>query len=647
MKVIKIEVVFKIISTLLLSLAMILGYSSFAQENYSVNLIPEELKENANAVIRVHNTSVEVVALDQMIISEYRVVTILNRFGDQHSGTQESYDDSSRSILKISAIVLDSEGEVVKKYKKSDFKDVSAVSNGQMYMDDRVKYLGYKPSTYPYTIIFESKVKEKSTAHLNSWFPIQGYYISVEESTYKLINQTTSEYKFKHYNTDGYDLSLREENDELFFEVENLKAIERESMSPDFLEVMPWVRIALNEFELKGKYGTCNDWKEFGLWQYNELLSERDVIDEDTKQIISNLVIGATTEKEKVKRIYKYMQDNTRYVGVQLGIGGWQPIEASEVDRVKYGDCKGLTNYTKALLKSQNIDAYYTVVFSGDSKKNIDEGFASLQGDHVFLNVPLENETIWLECTNQTIPFGFLGDFTDDRDVLVVKPTGGEIEHTPVYDETINTYLANAKIVLNTDGGLNVELKSQSRGLQYYYQSYKERLSPSDLEEKYLNTWNYLNGIKLHEKNLVFDRENIMFNESLKVSVSSYATKAGNKLLVPINPFNRLTNIPIKYSDRKLSFKTGRSFLDNDIYEFAIPYGYVIEILPENYELSSEFGEYKIVINKVDDNTINYKRQLTLKEGVFSKDKYRSYRNFIKKIVKIDKSKFILIKKES
>jgi hypothetical protein len=634
-------------NTLLLSLAMILGYSSLAQENYSVNLIPDELKENANAVIRMHNTSVEVVALDQMIISEYRVVTILNRFGDQHSGTQESYDDSSRSILKISAIVLDSEGEVVKKYKKSDFKDVSAVSNGQMYMDDRVKYLDYKPSTYPYTIIFESKVKEKSTAHLNSWFPIQGYYISVEESTYKLVNQTSSEYKFKHYNTTGYDFSLREEKDELFFVAENLKAIEKESMSPDFLEVMPWIRVALNEFELKGKYGACNDWKEFGLWQYNKLLSERDVIDEDTKQIISNLVIGATTEKEKVKRIYKYMQDNTRYVGVQLGIGGWQPIKASEVDRVKYGDCKGLTNYTKALLKSQNIDAYYTVVFSGDSKKNIDESFASLQGDHVFLNVPLENETIWLECTNQTIPFGFLGDFTDDRDVLVIKPTGGEIVHTPVYDEFINTYSASATISLDIKGEMVTDFKSESKGLQYYYQSYKERLKPNELEERYLNTWNYLNGITLLEKKIVLDKENIVFNEDLKISVSNYVTKAGKKLLVPINPFNRLTNVPIKYSDRKLPFKTGRSITDNDTYRFTIPNGYTIEIIPENYELSSEFGEYKIVINKVDNTTVKYQRKLILKEGVFPKEKYKSYRGFIKKIIEKDKSKFILTKKES
>ena len=635
------------INMLLLGFVLSLGYSSSAQENYNVKLIPEELKENANAVIRKHNTSIEITALDQMVISEFKVITILNRFGDQLAGTYENYDDSSRSILKLSAVILDEKGSEIKKYKKSDFNDVSAVSNGQLYMDDRVMYINYYPSSYPYTIVFESKVKEKSTAFLNNWMPITNYNVGVEKSSYKLINLTNSEFKFKSYNTDGYDLSLSEKVGKLFFQAENLKAIEKESMSPDFLDVMPWIRVALNEFELKGKYGTCKTWEEFGLWQYNELLSERDVVDDGTQRKIANLISGVTSTKEKVKRIYKYVQDNTRYVGVQLGIGGWQPIDASEVDRVKYGDCKGLTNYTKALLKSQGIEAFYTVVYAGNSKKSIDENFTSLQGNHVFLNVPLEDETVWLECTSQTIPFGFLGDFTDDRDVLVLKPTGGEIVHTPIYNETINTYLATASINLDEEGGMVADFASKSNGMQYDLQSYKERLQSDELEERYLSQWNYLNGLKLYKKEISSDKENIIFHENLNLSVSNYVTKAGDKFFVPINPFNRLTEIPVKYTDRKLPFKTERSFTDVDTYVFKIPKAYRIDVLLENFQVSSEFGEYKIEIHKIDDNTIKYVRKLILKEGTFTKEKYSSYRDFIKKIIRKDNSKIILTKKES
>ncbi|MGB0896113.1 MAG: DUF3857 domain-containing protein [Flavobacteriaceae bacterium] len=631
------------ICVLMLNLGVVWG--GLAQGNYDIKLIQEELKENANAVIRDHNTIVEIAALNQMIITEYKALTVLNRFGDQLARVYEYYDESSRSILKLSATILDAKGQVIKKYKKSDFKDVSAVSDGQMYMDDRMKYVKFQPSSYPYTIIFESKVKEKSTTHIGRWVPLEGYYVGLENSTYKLINHTTSKHKFKTYNSDVFDLSLQTKDDELFFVAKNIKAIEREAMSPSFLDIMPWVRVALNEFELEGKYGTCENWKDFGLWQHKELLDQRDLINGNTQRKISELVSNATSKKDKVKRIYEYVQNNTRYVGVQLGIGGWQPIKASEVDRVKYGDCKGLTNYTKALLKSQGIDAYYTIVYLDESKKNIDKDFASLQGNHVILNVPLKDETIWLECTSQTIPFGFVGDSTDDRDVLVVKPSGGEIMHTPIYDELTNVYSARAHIKLDVNGSIAINFSSESKGLQYYYQSYKERLQPEELVKKYLSRWNYLNGLKIIENEISLNKENVIFNENLKMSVSNYATKVGDDLLLPINPFNRLTNSPIKYSDRRLPFKIKRSFSDDDVFEFKIPSGYIIDALPVDYELNTEFGKYKIIVSKLDDNTIRCQRQLVLKEGVFSKEKYELYRTFIKKIKRKDKSKILLTKK--
>ena len=628
----------------LILLLFVLGIQVvISQENYNFNSISDELKESANAVIREHQTSIEITELDNMIITQRRVVTVLNRFGDQHVDSYEGYDDS-RTIQKLSALVLDRNGEVIKKYRKSDFKDASAVSGGQMYMDNRVKHFRYHPISYPYTIVFESTVKEKSTAFLNNWSPVEGYYVSLEHSTYKLINHTDAKYKFKTYNLEGYDFKIEDYENELSFSAENLKAVERENLSPNFSTLMPWIRVALNDFELKGVLGNGKNWNDFGLWQHTELLTNRDIVEESTKKEIKELIADASTKREKIKRIYNYVQDNTRYVGVQLGIGGWQPIKATEVDKVKYGDCKGLTNYTKALLKSQNIDAYYTIVQAGGSKKSLDKDFASMQGNHVFLNVPLDEETIWLECTSQTIPFGFLGDFTDDRDVLVVTPEGGKIVHTPVYDESFNTFVADVAVTLGNSGDFIANYTSVSRGIQYDLQSYKMSMKPDQLKERYLSIWDYLNGFSITSNELTVDKDKVELYEKLTVSVSNYATKAGEKLLVPINPFNRITKVPRKYSERKLPFKTERSFSDTDVYQFEIPSEYQIGVMPEDYLIASEFGSYKITLEKKGENKIKYTRELTLKEGEFPKEKYNSYRAFIKKIVKKDKSKFVLTK---
>ena len=60
-------------------------------------------------------------------------------------------------------------------------------------------------------------------------------------------------------------------------------------------------------------------------------------------------MVNETDPIEKAKIVYKYMQEKTRYISVQVGIGGFKPMLAKDVDRLGYGDCKALSNYTKAL----------------------------------------------------------------------------------------------------------------------------------------------------------------------------------------------------------------------------------------------------------------------------------------------------------
>ena len=79
---------------------------------------------------------------------------------------------------------------------------------------------------------------------------------------------------------------------------------------------------------------------------------------------------------------------------------------ASDVDKLGYGDCKALTNYTKTLLDAVDVESYYTVVYGGKRIRNIDKEFSATEGNHVILCLPNEEDYIWLECTSQKTPFG-------------------------------------------------------------------------------------------------------------------------------------------------------------------------------------------------------------------------------------------------
>jgi transglutaminase-like putative cysteine protease len=136
-------------------------------------------------------------------------------------------------------------------------------------------------------------------------------------------------------------------------------------------------------------------WKDFGKFVYS-LKVGRDQLPDNIKQTVHQLADGLTDPKQKISRLYEYMQKNTRYVGIQLGIGGWQPFDAKYVATNGYGDCKALVNYMYSLLKEAGINSYYTLVRAGKYANYITTEFPSQQFNHVILCVPLQKDTVRL-----------------------------------------------------------------------------------------------------------------------------------------------------------------------------------------------------------------------------------------------------------
>ena len=171
-------------------------------------------------------------------------------------------------------------------------------------------------------------------------------------------------------------------------------------------------------------------------------------------------------DREKIFILYDFLQKNTRYISIQLGIGGWQPFEAAYVAEKKYGDCKALSNYMIALLKEAGITGKYVEIYGGKSPPPFIEDFSFSQSNHVISCVPLNKDTIWLECTSQTVSPGYMGSFTGNRKALLIDETGGHVVQTPVYRAGDNLRLRIVKAVADEQGNLSAEITNTYSGLQ-------------------------------------------------------------------------------------------------------------------------------------------------------------------------------------
>jgi hypothetical protein len=604
----------------------------FAQEEE----ISKISMDDANSVILNQEVLITIDAYNEMQIDEKKEILVLNKKGLSSVGAVEFYNENTK-LKDIEAIIYDANGNEIEKFKEKDFIDASAVTSGTMYSDDRVVYLKYKPSDYPFRIVYTSEIETSNTAFIRPFIPITSYNQAVIKKSFRIINNsdTTLRMHKNEFVTENIQETITPNS--YSFVAENLKPIKYEPYSPSLSNYTPRIMFALSKFELEGVTGEATDWKTFGQWQNDNLLSDVNELPESTKQEIKELVANLDTVKEKAKAIYEYVQNNTRYISLQIGIGGWRPISAEEVDSSKYGDCKGLTNYTKSLLEVVGIDSNYCVVQSGSEISDLEEDFASMQGNHVILNIPLEGQQdIWLECTNQKMPFNFLGNFTDNRKVLAIGKNESKIIKTPAYVEDDNHQLTKASIQLN-DVHLEADLVIQTKGTQYQNRYFLADAEPKRVERYYNNSWSNLKRLEIVDYQFINNKDEVVFTEDLNLKVEKYFKKYGNDLIFSVNPFNALRFNTDNDDERKNPFSVDRGFLDEDIYEFNLN-GAVANAVPENIDINNKFGTYKLEFTTTDKNFV-VKRTLKLNKNDYDKSDYSAFVEFLNQIEKYDQSK--------
>lgn len=628
----------------LLTFLLFISFLNFSQEiRYSSLLMPKELIENSNSVIRDQKIQIDIVSRKQMNIKKTKVITVLNKNGLSNIDAVEFYNKSTK-VKSIEAVIYNSVGKEIKKIKHKDFIDQSVSDGFSIHNDARKLFLKYIPIAYPFTIVYNSEVETSNTAFIPAWYPIDDFYESVEKSAIQIKYPTELGFKYKELNFSTENIFKQESPNEITFSTTNLKATKFEEFSPSFRKINPSVLFGLDLFSLEGVEGNATSWNEFGKWMYANLLKETEQVPESTIQKIKALIGDEKDPIKKAQIIYKYVQDKSRYVSIQLGIGGWKPMLVSEVDKLGYGDCKALSNYTRVLLREVGVESFYTIIYAGDDKRDLTQDFVSMQGNHAILALPAADKYIFLECTSQTSPFGYNGDFTDDRYALIVKPEGGEIIKTNHYNTLRNSQFTTGNISINENGDLYGSVEIRSEGIHYNTIYNVENTSVEQKDSHYKERFRWINNLKINNLELNNNKEKIQFSEKLLITATNYASISKEMLLIPVNAFNRALSMPQRYKIRENSFEISRGFFAEDNVDISLPFGFEIDSKPNDVLITSRFGTYKLDIVVVSSNLIKFKRSYLLNNETYEKEAYDDFRKFIEQINRLDNSK-IAIKK--
>ena len=621
-----------------------LGSISLVSQEWSVDKIEPKLLKGANAIIRTYDQYFEVNDESNALYREKKVVTVFNDKGFKHAIFQEAYDPLM-SIRRIELSYYNASGERLKKVKMGQIMDVNVTSAGSLYDDLRIKRYYPENYDYPFTMVQEYEYDFQKLFGIIPFQPEIYESVAVENASYRLVYPESQPVNYALMNAVSEPEIERAEKITLKWQLKERPARKVEYRGESILKSSPHVLFAPVNFMMEGYAGKLEDWSGLGEW-LNMLKEGRDILTDEIKREIDELVAGVSSKREKTKLIYEYMQKNTRYVSIQLGIGGLQPFPATDVIENGYGDCKALTNYTYSLLKHAGIRSDYAVIRAGANEDEINADFPSSQFNHVILAVPMERDTVWLECTSQTAPFNYLGDFTDDRYALLVNERGGQLVRTPKFEAEDSEQLSNIDIALDQNGDAEVSAEIRYTGKQYALHYWKAQRGKKDMEEYLLKTID-LPSFQLKSFEYVDNRteESPELIGRINMKINKFTTESGGRMFLAPNLLNKPRYNPPKDSNRESPIIHTFGYHDVDSVRIKLPENYRLEFEIEDQLFDSEFGEYSLSYNYEHENhELTFVREILIKEGRYEPEKYKEYRSFMRRISKYDRSQIVLSK---
>lgn len=597
-------------------------------------------EDKASVIKKFEKIEFEVTDIDRSVTKVHRMYTVLNENGARALSFAE-YTDRFSSIEDVEINVFDANGKSIGKYRKKDLQK-SAIGSG-LIDDGYVVHFQVPVTRYPVSVEYKYEERRKGTMFYPSYdLLLPGERVESSSFTAKIAKEL--DLRFQEKNTSIKPTITEDEKYKFYnWKVSNLAGIEYEEGSINDHSKYPTILLAPNKFKYDNYTGDFSTWKSFGEFFY-ELNKGRDELPKEKVLFFRELVKNATNDRDKARILYNYLQENFRYVSIQLGIGGFQTFTAEFTEQKKYGDCKALSNYMRAALKAVGINSYLAVIRSGVNAGTLEANFPMQSSNHMILCVPNNKDTIWLECTSKINEFGVLGVFTENRHAILLTENGGVFVSTPGSRSAENVFSRKSNIVLDADGSGTIEQVLDTKGEYREFIEYMKDEKPADLKEMVVKHW----GLKLPEEIKIDLGEK---KTKTQPRINAYYSRipefvAGTKMFLAPR-MNSLWNQKMPTtSERKSDYYFSYPMIMIDSTSFKLPENYIADALPQKKEFDCGYASY--VCNYYFDapnQTLLTTARLEIKEHHIPAKEYQTVKSFFDKVL-LEDAQRVVIKKQ-
>ncbi|OJJ15854.1 hypothetical protein BKI52_36660 [marine bacterium AO1-C] len=519
-------------------------------------------------------------------------------------------------------------------------------SNGIFYSDAQV-------CQYPFRFILEGETQKLNlTKHYNDpryftrVFFTDQLPVVKKTITFKVPQWATLE--LKTYNFAGFDIQQKKVTQEdgsthYIFTALNLPPIEHFDDVPGQTHTYPHLLVLFKRFEQKNQttqlLGSVND-----LYQwYRKVADQVDNQHPQLKPIVNDLLRGLDTPKQKAEAIFYWVQDNIRYIAFEDGVAAFKPEDAQKVYTKKYGDCKGMANLMKSMLKIAGFDARLTWI--GTNHLAYDYSTPSIAvANHMICTLLLNNKKYYLDATEKYIPFGEYAERIQGRPILIENGAKYWLEQIPIAKQAANQVLRTHQLMVQSESlvgwGKHAYQGEQKKEVLYYLNFTSQKKTRElvqllvDLDDKNC----HLDSLQFSDPNQRAGKFTIDYQIKLNNRVASF----DSEMYIDIDFYKEFKQAKVE-KDRLNALNLREKVFRKSVVQLQIPEGYQVKHLPKNLDI--KHPAFSIQANFAKKNKlITYTKTITTAQSMIQKADFAAWNAAIEALSKMYEDQIILVK---
>ncbi len=551
----------------------------------------------------------------------------------------DSYDDTSEILYKE---VQYENGKKIKLQFSDDYMNV----DGFFYSDSRVVYV---PVNYPFQgsvrkIYFDKKYNDAkyfTLLYFHDKYPTENKTINIKVPNWLDV-------ELKEINFDGYDIIKEKTTNGGFtnytYTLKNIESMDKERNAPGPSYNYPHLMVLVKSHNKNGKtVELFNSTKDLYKW-YKELVNGMENDPELIIPKVKEITKGKTNDLDKIKSVYYWVQDKVRYIAFEDGIAGFQPDNCQNVFKNKYGDCKGMANLTKFMLKEAGYDARLTWLGTKRIAYNYDEHPSLSTDNHMICTVIHDNKKYYLDPTEKYNTFGQYAERIQGQQVLIEDGDNFILDRIPSMKSQDNVEKSIVKLKIDEEeliGNAKLTYNGESRSHLLYNINHTETDQLDDALEHYISRKDKNFELRNLEHSDIENRDQtfeLTYDYTLENAVSSF----GDEIYVDLDYYKEYGQFIFEEREQDYLFRNKIKIVLET--ELEIPVGYKISELPEGMNEKHKDFSFKVEYKDLGSKILYYK-EISIDNAIVKNSDFTKWNDCVKKLGEIYQNQLVLQKK--